>query len=146
MMKLKMAIFTALFATTLSASANAPDQFCYYEYQPVDVITIECEYEASFDYYGLPHYYVPPQTSCPSWATRKVSFEKDITKVETKVGVGYVPSCGSKWISYDWNGSHTVNGRKCDYWWREGANITGYEDKRTVRTETRRVRVCEDLR
>ncbi|MCL1051440.1 hypothetical protein L2755_17660 [Shewanella abyssi] len=143
--KLLIVAITGLAASTMVNAGPQEDETCWYEDQQVQVTTIECEYEAALEYYGTPNYNVPPQTSCPTWAIRNVSLEKDIGKVETKIGVGYLPSCGSKWISHDWNGSHTVEGRTCDYWWREGENVIGYEDSRTVHTETRRVRVCENL-
>ena len=142
--KLLLTAIAGLAASTMVNAGPKEGDICWYEDQPVQVTTIECEYEVAFEYYGIPYYNVPPQSSCPSWATRKVSLEKDIRKVTTKTGVGYVPSCAAKWISHDWNGSHTINGRTCDYWWREGENVIGFEDSRTVSTETRRVRVCEN--
>ena len=144
--KILLASIAVIFMPILAQAEESQTLACWYEDQQVEVTTIDCEYEAAFEYYGIPNYNVPPQTSCPTWAIRNVSLEKDITQVTTKIGVGYVPSCGSKWISHDWNGSHSVNGRACDYWWREGKNTTGYEESRKTEIQTRRVRVCEDIR
>lgn len=92
--KLLLTAIAGLVASTMVNAGPKEGDVCWYEDQLVQVTTVECEYEAAFEYYGLPYYNVPPQSSCPTWAVRKVSLEKDLTQVTTKTGVGYVPSCG----------------------------------------------------
>ncbi|GLR71169.1 hypothetical protein [Agaribacter marinus] len=145
-MKFKISKIATLFAffSPITFLHAAPDVDCFYETYEVQVHVVECEYEASLEYFGIPNYNTYPNgsSSCPTENWRKVSLEKDITKVRVKTQVGSPPACGSLRISYDWNGTTNVGGVACDYWWREAENVQGTIEESGVRTETRTRRVC----
>ncbi|MCF2948289.1 hypothetical protein L0668_09245 [Paraglaciecola aquimarina] len=133
-------------ATVFVANA-APEQNCFYETYEVEVYVVECEYEANLEYFGIPNYnnYPTGTVGCPAQYQRQVSLEKDKTITKVLTAEGSAPSCGTRWMSHDWNGTTNVNGYACDYWWREGKNVNGYVEESGTRLEPRTRWVCENI-